>query len=104
MKYPEAALYSDTEFFKFPPEQIIDSLILHCIDKIYDGDEMYDPKTFKKSELNDFIEQLDINTYDKLRQFFTSIPNLYYKIEYTNAKGSERTIEMTALTDFFTLR
>jgi hypothetical protein len=104
MKYPEAALYSDTEFLKLPPEQIIDSLILHCIDKIYDGDEMFDPKSFKKSELNDFIEQLDVNTYDKLRQFFTNIPNLYYQIEYTNLNGNKREIVLTALTDFFTLR
>lgn len=104
MKYPEAALYSDTEFLKLPAEQIIDSLILHCVDKIYDGDEMYDPKTFKMSELNDFIEQLDVNTYDKLRQFFTNIPSLYYQIEYTNLNGNKREITLTALTDFFTLR
>lgn len=104
MKYPEASLYSDTEFLKSPPEQMIDNLVLHCIDKIYDGDEMFDPKTFKVSELNDFIDQLDVSTYDKLRNFFANLPTLYYKIEYTNLKGNERSIEMTALTDFFTLR
>lgn len=104
MKYPEASLYSDTEFLKSSPEQMIDNLILHCIDKIYDGDEMFDPKTFKLSELNDFIDQLDVSTYDKLRNFFANLPTLYYKIEYTNLNGNERSIEMTALTDFFTLR
>lgn len=104
MKYPEAALYSDTEFLKSSPDDMIDNLILHCIDKIYDGDEMFDPKTFKIEEVKEFVEQLDVNTYDKLRQFFADIPRLYYLIEYTNSNGNERKIEMTALTDFFTLR
>lgn len=104
MKYPEAALYSDQEFLKSEPENMIDNLILYCIDKIYDGDEMFDPKTFKREELTDFVDQLDVNTYEKLRLFFTTLPTLYYKIEYTNLNGNERTIEMTALTDFFTLR
>lgn len=104
MKYPEAALYSDEEFLKSEPEQMIDNLIVRCIDKIYDGDETFDPKSFKKEEVEDFINQLDVNTYEKLRQFFTSLPKLHYVIEYTNENGNKRTIEMTALTDFFTLR
>lgn len=104
MKYPEASLYSDEEFLKSNPEEMIDNLILRCIDKIYDGDEMYDPKTFSQNEIKDFVEQLDVNTYEKMRQFFTNIPKLYYIIKYTNKLGNDRSIEMSALTDFFTLR
>lgn len=104
MKYPDASLYSNKEFLASPPEKILDQLILNCIDKIYDGDDMIDPKKYPKAELEEFVENLDVTTYDKLRGFFNNLPSLYYKIEYKNSNGNERNIEMTSLTDFFTLR
>lgn len=104
MKYPQASLYSDKEFLNSSAEQVLDNLILNCIDKIYDGDTMLDPKTFPKEELKEFIENIDVNSYDKLRKFFNSLPTLQYKISYKNEMGNERNIELNSLTDFFTLR
>jgi hypothetical protein len=104
MKYPQASLYSDKEFLQSPAEEILDNLILNCIDKIYDGDTMVDPKSYPKEELKDFVENIDVNTYDKLRKFFNSLPTLQYKITYKNENGNERNIELNSLTDFFTLR
>lgn len=104
MKYPQASLYSDKEFLNSSAEQVLDNLILNCVDKIYDGDTMLDPKTFPKEELKEFIENIDVNSYDKLRKFFNSLPTLQYKISYKNEMGNERNIELNSLTDFFTLR
>lgn len=104
MKYPQASLYSDKEFLQSPAEEVLDNLILNCIDKIYDGDTMMDPKTYPKEELKEFVENIDVNTYDKLRKFFNSLPILQYKITYKNENGNERNIELNSLTDFFTLR
>lgn len=104
MKYPEAAIYSDNEFLETTPESIVENLIVRCIDKVYDGDQMYDIKTFTRQEVQEFVEQLDVNTYDKMRTFLTSVPKLYYKIEYKNSKGQNREIILSNLNDFFTLR
>lgn len=104
MKYPEASLYADEEFMKSSANEVIDMLIARCIDKLYDGDEMTDLSTYPKEEVLEFLNSLDVNTYDQMRKFFNSLPSIYHKIEYTNAKGSERVIEMTSLSDFFTLR
>lgn len=104
MKYPEASLYSDTEFLDSSADNFIDNLIVRCIDKIYDGDQTYDSKTVTKQEIAEFVENLDVNTYEKMRQFFTDLPKLYYSIDYKNSLGEDRKIEMTSLTDFFTLR
>jgi hypothetical protein len=104
MKYPDASLYSDEEFLSSPPEEIIENLITRCIDKVYDGDEMFDTKTFTLNEVKEFIEQLDVNTYEKMKTFLTDLPKLYYKIEYKNSKDEDREIIMSALNDFFTLR
>lgn len=104
MKYPEASLYSDEEFLNSTPEEFVETLVARCIDKVYDGDQMFDLKSFTKKEVDEFIEQLDVNTYDKVKTFFSQLPRLYYKIEYKNSKGEEREIPMTTLNDFFTLR
>ncbi len=104
MKYPDASLYSNKEFLESKPENILDQLIINCIDKIYVDDEMIDPKKYPKNELEEFVQNLDVTTYEKLRGFFSNLPSLYYKITYKNENGNERNIEMTSLTDFFTLR
>lgn len=104
MKYPEASIYSDEEFINQPPENLVENFIARCIDKVYDGDEMFDIKTFTKQEVIDFIEQLDVNSYESMRKFLTNVPKLKYKIEYKNSKGEDREIIMTTLNDFFTLR
>lgn len=104
MKYPEAALYSDKEFVSTPADQILDKLVLKCIDKIVDGEETYDAKTFSEEELEEFVNNLDVNTYAKTKDFLNTIPTLYYKIEYKNKNDKDRIIELTSLTDFFTLR
>jgi hypothetical protein len=104
MKYPEASLYSDEEFLNSAPEEIIENLITRCIDKVYDGDEIFDAKTFTLKEIKEFVEQLDINTYDKMKVFLTDLPKLYHKLEYKNSKDEDREIVMSSLNDFFTLR
>lgn len=104
MKYPEASLYSDRDFLDATPESFVDNLIIRCIDNVYDGDQIFDTKNLTRKEIEEFVEQLDVNTYEKMRQFFTSLPKLYYAIDYKNSNGDDRKIEMTSLTDFFTLR
>lgn len=104
MKYPEASLYNDNELLASEADEVVENLIIRCIDKIYDGDQMFDTKTFTVAEIKEFVEQLDVNTYDKMRQFFGNLPKLNYKIEYKNSQGEDREIIMSSLNDFFTLR
>lgn len=104
LKYPEAILYSDKEFMGLPVENLLDALILKCVDKIYVEDEVYDAKNSSEDEITEFLNDLSIESYAKIRTFFARLPTLYYKLEYKNEKGNERTIEMKQLTDFFTLR
>lgn len=104
MTYPTANLYDDKEFLATVGEESTYQLIVKCIDKIYDEENLYEAKDFEKKDLLEFVELLDIKTYEKVRDFMRNIPSLYYKIEYKNTNGTDRTIELTSLTDFFTLR
>ena len=75
--------------------------IVNCIDSIYDEDNVYVASEFSEAEITEFLDGLDVMSFEKIRQFFESVPRLYHKIEYTNSIESKRTIELTSLKDFF---
>lgn len=75
--------------------------LVYSIDKIYDADKVYLGKDYPKEDLLNFLESLDLKTHAKLKKFFNTLPTLYYKIEYKNSLGSDRTIELRTLEDFF---
>lgn len=104
MRYPAATLYTDKEFLNLKPEEVFDHLVITCIDKIFDGEQVYTASMYTKDELAEFVEGLSIKAYDEIRNFFSNIPHMEYKIEYTNKMGSERTITLRNLSDFFILR
>lgn len=103
MKYPRASLYEDQEFLQAGDEAFFE-LIVRCIDKVYDGDEIFDAQNSTPKEVGEFLENLDVKSFDAIRAFMANPPSLYYEISYKNTLGSERKIEMKTLSDFFTLR
>ena len=103
MKYPDASLYDDKSFLK-AGEDAFFQLILKCIDKIYDGEEMYECSNYSTKEVEDFVNELDVKTFEKIQEYMSNQPKLYYKISYKNSTGKEKTIELDTLSDFFTLR
>lgn len=103
LKYPKASLYEDKEFLQ-SGEDTFFQLIVRCIDKIYDGDEVYDAKNYTNAELTGFIEDLDVKVFEEVKNFMVNQPTLFYTIKYKNSLGNDRTIELRTLTDFFTLR
>ena len=103
INYPPASLYDDSEFLNSGDEALFE-LITKCIDKVYVDDTMYDMKDYKKEEITSFIESLGVKTFEKIQDFLNNAPKLNHVLKYRNAKGNERTIELTTLSDFFTLR
>ena len=81
---------------------LVDYLVRSCIDQIFDAEEVYLASESTEAELNEFIDSLDVESFNKIREFFDSLPSLYHKLEYTNSLGNARTIELTTLSDFFT--
>ena len=103
LKYPTSSLYEDKEFLSSGSDSFF-QLIVRCMDKIYDGDEVFECGSYSKKDLESYLEDLDINTFEKIREFMVSQPRLSYIIKYKNSLGNDRTIELTTLSDFFTLR
>lgn len=103
MKYPEASLFSDSEFFKLEGSARFEEFTYRCIDKIYFGDEIFIFADVNKDERLEFIESLSITAFQKVRDFLNNMPTLYYKGKYKNSEGTEKEVILNTLTDFFTL-
>ena len=103
MKFPSVTVLEGV------PEEVsatdlVEYLVRSCIDQVFDADEVYLASEQTTEELLEFIDSLDIESFNKIREFFDSLPQLYHKLEYTNSNGDARTIELTTLNDFFTWR
>lgn len=103
MKYPSANLYDDSEFLNLEKDQLF-GLIIRCIDKIYQDDEVYDVKDYKVKDLSDFLENLSVKTFEDIQKFLMDSPKIEHTINYKNALGNERTIKLNSLNDFFMWR
>lgn len=102
LKYPSADIYLDDKISEIEDNEKIEYLIMKCIDKIFDKDNVYDIKLENTEEIKEFIESIDIITYNKIQEFFSTVPKMEYIIEYKNSLGNNRSIVLKNLTDFFT--
>lgn len=101
MQYPTASLYDDKEFLNIDKDYMFE-LILKCLDKIYDGDSIYEAKDYKKQDLTEFLENLNIKTFEDIKEFLLNMPKLYHEIKYKNSLNNDRKIILSELSDFFT--
>lgn len=81
---------------------LLNSILINCIDVIYDKDKVYPAKESTEQELIEFIENLDTKSFKKIEEFFLTMPKLYHEIKYKNSLDHERTIKLSTLKDFFT--
>jgi hypothetical protein len=79
-------------------------IVAKCIDKIFEGDEIYEPKNYTTEELIEFVENLNVNSYTEVVEFIKNSPHIEYKIEYKNSLDHDRKVFLKTLNDFFTYR
>lgn len=75
-----------------------------CIDVLFKDSEVYSFADYSDEEIDAFVADLPLQSFQQIRVFAESTPHLYHKLTYTNKNGNERVIELTSLNDFFTLR
>jgi len=100
MKYPSASITDRMKEFDNEVD-LMTFFIVNCIDTIYDEDNVYVASDFTEEEISEFLDSLNVKSFEKIREFFESIPRLYHKIEYKNSIDNQRSIELTSLKDFF---
>jgi hypothetical protein len=100
MTYPNFHMVSGA--FSGSQIEIMMSIIVKCIDYIYDKDDIYYAKDTPKQELEDFIESLSREQFAKIQHFFDSIPRLKKTVEFKcNKCGYVEEIVVEGLQSFF---
>ena len=80
------------------------NLMRDCIAQIYNGDEIYETKDLEPSELEQFVDNLTMPQFQKLKDFFQTLPIISHTIKYKNPKsGVEHEMLLQGASDFFQL-
>lgn len=103
MKYPSASITDKLQQFDNEVD-LMTFFIINCIDTILTEDEIFPAADYSTQELEEFLDQLPVSSFEKIREFFENMPKLYHKIDYTNSEGNDRSIELNNLKDFFMWR
>lgn len=95
MKYPKADILIDEETPAF-------DLVVSCIDKIFDEDQIYDAAEEGIYEVEKFINGLSTQQFEKIVEFFQTSPRLEKTIDYTCVKcETENTVLIDGVENFF---
>lgn len=98
MKYPTIDLITALE----SDDNISEKVLMQCIGKIFDEDEIYDPKTANENEIIEFLENLSAAHYNRLVDFVKNIPTLSYKKSIPCPKCKHvHEVKLEGLDDFF---
>ena len=106
MSYPKIDLFQKlAEIEQEQNPNMIDSIIdifIDSIEMIYQGDQVFYRDDHSKEELEDFISSLNNEQFEKIRNFFATMPFIRYFGEYTCDKcGCKENIVIQGIEDFF---
>lgn len=77
-------------------------LITACIDVIFDAENTYETKSLPKKDIEAFVESLNSMQFERIKEFFESIPRLTKEISFKCEKcGTEHDIVLEGLQNFF---
>jgi hypothetical protein len=66
------------------------------------GEEVVQAKDLQTKEISDFVENLLPEQFEKIVQYFKTIPELRYSFKFTCPQcGEANQIELKSVTDFF---
>lgn len=101
MKYPNFAVIKDSANVK-DVSKLTMNLIASCIEHIYDGEQFYYANETTTEELVDFIEMLSQEQFEKMENFFNSMPKLKTNVKMKCKKcGFDHNFEIEGLQNFF---
>lgn len=76
-------------------------IIKKCIDSVYEGESVHSLADETKEEVDAFFNSLTSDQFNKLQQFFDTMPRLRHEIKYKNKSGEDRTYVLEDVSDFF---
>jgi hypothetical protein len=89
--------------FRYPNSyDAVQPMIMSCMVRIYDEENIYELSEHPDSEIEKFVESLTMAQFEKIGEFFADIPALHKTVEYICEKcGDKSSIEVRGLNNFF---
>jgi endonuclease III-like uncharacterized protein len=102
MKYPTFETVQKLRGINLDDPDSILNLIIDHIDYIYDKDQKYPASEQTKEELLEFIGNMTQSQMNLMKEFFDTIPRLYYKTVHMCGKcQTPKDIKLEGLKSFF---
>jgi hypothetical protein len=105
LKYPSLEKFVESNFEVNENDNDVNkslSMIISCIDTIYDQEESWNASDCTKKELDEFIEQLNTKQFKEIENFFTTMPKLSHKVQVKNPKTDVQSeVVLEGLASFF---
>ena len=81
-------------------EKIFD-LVKSCISSIEHGEDVYNRVDLSNQEIDEFFDSMTQQMFEKMQEFFNSMPTLRKEIEVTNPNTNVKsTVTLEGLADF----
>lgn len=77
-------------------------VIKNCISQVYDADNVYVRNDMEDKDLDEFIESMTHEQFEKVNQFFATMPRIKKSVKVKNPKtGVESEVVLQGMSDFF---
>ena len=101
MRYPTLEMFIKNDYDKPKADDLI-KMFAECIDQIYDGDDVFDYVDTSEKERVEFLENLTKGQFEKITQFFSSMPRLKHEVKLTNPVTKKKgKVTLEGLRSFF---
>ena len=78
------------------------SMIYDCMYQVWQGDEVFDAMDYSQKEKKEFIESLNHEQFEKIQNFFSTMPTVKHDIKVTYPKTKKKsTITLQGMNSFF---
>jgi hypothetical protein len=106
LKYPSLEQFVENNFEVNESDSDVNkslSMIISCIDMVYDQEESWSAADCSKKELEEFVEQMNTKQFKEIENFFVTMPKLSHTIKVKNPNTKvENEIVLEGLASFFT--
>jgi hypothetical protein len=96
MKYPTL-----NDFINKKENEDYYDMMIKCIDTIESPKELIETKNANKEDIQEFIELLTKPQFNKIVEFFKTMPKIEKEIAYRTSDGVERKLLLKGIRDFF---
>ena len=105
MKYPSLDQFVENNFETIESKNDVNkslSMIISCIDMVYDQEESWSASDCSKKELEAFVEQMSSKQFKEIETFFVTMPKLSHTLSVKNPKTDvESEVPLEGLASFF---